>query len=107
MLSSQTELVAPNADKVRYKLCKHFALKISVEFDTENAQIHFPIGGCTLHRVADHLHVQCSADAADKLAKLEQVLQDHLGLMLKDPTLVLRWRAVDHERHESNAKSTK
>ncbi|WP_051534763.1 DUF2218 domain-containing protein [Deefgea rivuli] len=105
MLSSQTKLVALSADKVLYKLCKHFALKIPVEFDAENANIQFPIGGCTLHRDGDHLHVQCSADDADKLAKLEHVLQDHLGLMLKDPTLVLRWRALDHERHDS--KSTK
>ncbi len=97
MLSSQTELAAPNADKVLYKLCKHFALKIPVDFDTENAEIHFPIGDCTLRRVANHLHVQCRADAPDKLAKLEHVLQDHLGLMLKDPALVLHWQAVAEE----------
>ncbi|WP_373975487.1 DUF2218 domain-containing protein [Chitinibacter sp. SCUT-21] len=95
MFNSQAQLSAANADKVLYKLCKHFALKIPVDFDTEKAYIKFPYGECHIVRTNDFLAMDCAAADKELLAKVEWVITDHLGLMVKNPELKLDWHRVD------------
>ncbi|BBH14489.1 MULTISPECIES: DUF2218 domain-containing protein [Chromobacterium] len=95
MLSSRAQLTTPNADKVLYKLCKHYALKVPVEFDSHQAHVHFPIGECRIQRQDDTLDMICAADAADKLAKIEFIMDEHLGLMAKTPDLKLDWAKTE------------
>ncbi|XLM21706.1 DUF2218 domain-containing protein [Chromobacterium piscinae] len=92
MLSSRASLTTAHADKVLYKLCKHYALKVPVDFDTERAHVQFPIGTCDIRRSGDTLDMVCAADAADKLAKIEFIMDEHLGLMAKQPELKLDWQ---------------
>jgi len=92
MLTSQATLSTENADKVLYKLCKHFALKIPVDFDTEHAHIHFPYGECRIQRSDAILAIICTAADPDLLAKVESVVNSHLGMMAKMPELQLGWR---------------
>jgi hypothetical protein len=94
MLTSQATLNADNADKVLYKLCKHFALKIPVDFDTEQAHIKFLYGECRIARTDDVLAMACAAADDELLAKVEWVINDHLGLMVKNPELQLAWQRV-------------
>lgn len=93
MLNSQAQLSADDADKVLYKLCKHFALKIPVDFDTEKAHIQFPYGECRIMRINNLLSLSCAAASREQLDKIEWVIADHLGLMLKNPKLTISWRA--------------
>ncbi|MCX7208729.1 MAG: DUF2218 domain-containing protein [Proteobacteria bacterium] len=92
MLNSYSQFTTPQADKVLYKLCKHFALKIPVEFDTEKAHIQFPVGVCLIRREQDTLHMQCQTDASDKLIQLESIIGKHLALMAQHPELELPWQ---------------
>ncbi|MEN9656703.1 DUF2218 domain-containing protein [Iodobacter sp.] len=93
MLNSRSQLTVPLADKVLYKLCKHYALKIPVEFDSERAYIPFAMGECHIRREQETLFIHCLADTADKLAKIELVMDEHLGLMVRNPELALDWQA--------------
>jgi uncharacterized protein len=97
MLNSYTKLTDSHMDKVLYKLCKHFALKIPVEFDSEKAHIEFSMGICQIRREQDTLHLQCQADASDKLAAIESIVGKHLALMAKNPELVLQWQPLGVE----------
>jgi hypothetical protein len=92
MLNSQAQLSADHADKVLYKLCKHFALKIPVEFDTEKAYIKFPYGECRIVRTDNVLSLACAAADRELLDKVEWVITDHLGLMVKNPGLAIAWQ---------------
>ncbi|QZA78740.1 DUF2218 domain-containing protein [Deefgea tanakiae] len=94
MLTSQATLSAEHADKVLYKLCKHFALKIPVDFDTEQAHIKFPYGECCIQRRNEVLAMFCVAADEALLAKVEWVINDHLGLMVKNSALQLEWQRV-------------
>lgn len=94
MFNSYTQYTTPEVEKVLYKLCKHFALKIPVEFDREKAHIEFSMGICQIRREQDTLHLQCRADTSDKLAAIESIVEDHLGLMVKNPELVLQWQPL-------------
>ncbi|MBY0446213.1 MAG: DUF2218 domain-containing protein [Burkholderiales bacterium] len=94
MFNSYTQHTTSDVEKVLYKLCKHFALKIPVEFDSEKAHIEFTMGICQIRREQDTLHLQCQADASDKLTAIESIVEDHLGLMVKNPELVLQWQAL-------------
>ncbi|UTH76695.1 DUF2218 domain-containing protein [Chromobacterium sp. IIBBL 290-4] len=93
MPQSRASFTTPNADKVLYKLCKHYALKVPVDFDSHRAHVQFPIGVCRIERADDTLAMWCEADAADKLAKIEFIMDEHLGLMAKQPELKLAWQA--------------
>lgn len=94
MLTSQATLSTEQADKALYKLCKHFALKIPVDFDSEQAYIQFPYGECRIQRSNEVLAMTCAAANEELLAKVEWVINDHLGLMIKKPELQLEWQSA-------------
>nr|WP_199066761.1 DUF2218 domain-containing protein [Chromobacterium sp. ASV5] len=91
MFQSRTQLTVPNADKVMYKLCKHFALKVPATFDSETALIHFDDGDFRVQRQDDLLTLRCEAASADQLAFIQSIVDDHLGLMAKQPDLRVEW----------------
>lgn len=91
MLQTTTQVETAQARQYLYKLCKHFARKITVEFDDEQGVAHFPFGAC--HLRADHTHLSLLLDAPDaaQLQRLQQVLEQHLQLMRRAPDPALSW----------------
>ncbi|WP_223871878.1 DUF2218 domain-containing protein [Candidatus Dactylopiibacterium carminicum] len=86
-----SSVTLPNADKVLYKLSKHFALKVPVEFDDSNSRVQFPAGNCEIQREGDLLRLQCSADSKEKLAQVIRIVDHHLALMARNPELRISW----------------
>ncbi|MBP0607019.1 MULTISPECIES: DUF2218 domain-containing protein [Burkholderia] len=89
---SIAQLSLPKADRVLFKLCKHYAIKVPVVFDAHRATVDFPYGVCRMVRADDVLSLRCEADAADKLEQLQYVMDEHLALMSRNPQLVVAWR---------------
>ncbi|PAJ82733.1 DUF2218 domain-containing protein [Burkholderia ubonensis] len=89
---STAELSLPQADRVLFKLCKHYAIKVPVVFDAHRATVDFPYGVCRMVRADDVLNLRCEADAADKLEQIQYVMDEHLALMSRNPQLVVAWR---------------
>ncbi|RQR48935.1 DUF2218 domain-containing protein [Burkholderia sp. Bp9002] len=89
---STAELTLPQADRVLFKLCKHYAIKVPVVFDEHRATIDFPYGVCRMLRTEGLLSLRCEADAADKLAQIQYVMDEHLALMSRNRQLVVAWQ---------------
>ena len=73
------------------RLAKHWAHKFEVELDEEQAVIPFPAGRCVLRVDGALLHATVEADDPQVLAKLENVVADHLIRMAKEP-LEISWQ---------------
>jgi hypothetical protein len=79
MVSSHATVATAKPAPYMKQLCKHFGHKVEATFDDERGTIHMPMGMCELDATApDALHLQLSADDAESLARLEQVVGSHL-----------------------------
>jgi bifunctional isochorismate lyase/aryl carrier protein len=96
---SHAAVTLPQAERVLFKLCKHFAIKVPVVFDAEQADIDFGYGRCRVQRDGDRLALHCSADAEALLHRVQYVLDEHLALMARDRALTMAWqRATEAPR---------
>ncbi|WDD94330.1 DUF2218 domain-containing protein [Burkholderia sp. FERM BP-3421] len=92
MLVSTAEITVPQADRVLFKMCKHYAIKVPVVFDDTRAAIDFPYGKCHVTRADDRLSLRCEADSTDKLEQIQYVMDEHLALMARNKQLVIDWQ---------------
>ncbi|MDO5693095.1 MAG: DUF2218 domain-containing protein [Pseudomonadota bacterium] len=90
-LISTSEITLPEAEKILFKLCKHYAIKVPVVFDSIHADIAFPIGRCRISREGDLLRMRCEADSAAKLERVQLVMDEHLELMARRKALPIAW----------------
>ncbi|WP_255991428.1 DUF2218 domain-containing protein [Chitinolyticbacter albus] len=93
-MRSIAHITTPDATKFLFKLCKHFAKKIPVEFDETRGRAEFPFGVCELAATATTLTFACEASAAT-LAQMQSVLEQHLALMTRRDPLPVVWTALD------------
>lgn len=98
LLHSHAEVVLPQADRVLFKLCKHFAIKVPVVFDSHGADIDLRYGRCVVQRDGDRLRLQCSAASEALLQRVQHVLDEHLALMARDPALAVGWQRNAEEQ---------
>jgi len=94
MPSSTAAVTVPQAERVLFKMCKHFAIKVPVTFDTEQADIDFRFGRCRIQRAGDTLQIACDADSEELLKRVHYVIDEHLALMAKNKQLVVAWQAA-------------
>ncbi|MGR4869116.1 DUF2218 domain-containing protein [Variovorax sp. LARHSF232] len=95
MPTSTADVTVPQAERVLFKMCKHFAIKVPVEFDSERADIDFRFGRCRVQRDGERLRLHCAAADAELLQRVQYVLDEHLGLMARDKQLAVAWRPAD------------
>jgi uncharacterized protein len=76
------------------QLCRHFAHRVEASFDDAGGHIALPEGRCTLTALGeDALVLHATAADAEKLAKVEQVIGDHLERFGAGDGLSVAWRA--------------
>ncbi|WP_175956204.1 DUF2218 domain-containing protein [Burkholderia sp. BCC0405] len=92
---STAEVRLAQAERVLFKLCKHYAIKVPVVFDAHRATVDFPYGTCRMQRTDDLVRIRCEADSADKLAQIQYVMDEHLVLMSRNRELVIAWQRAD------------
>ncbi len=90
-LNSYAQVSVPQAERVLFKLCKHYAIKVAVVFDAQRADIDFRYGRCWIEREGECLRIHCQASNAEALTQVQFVMDEHLGLMARDKTLRLAW----------------
>lgn len=78
MPSAQATVETSHASKYLQQLCKHFAHKVSVEYDPGNARVDFPFGDCRMHADERELTIECDAESPEALARAQLVIVDHL-----------------------------
>ncbi len=78
MISSQAHVQTSNASRYLVQLCKHFAHKIEVTYDSKNGHATFPFGTCTMQADETQLILQCTGNDEAALMRVQDILQEHL-----------------------------
>lgn len=89
----QSTVNTPLAKSYLFKLCKHFARKIPVEFDETSGLACFPYGRCHFTASETALTFLLTAENESQLQQLQQVIEHHLQLMRRAPDPALLWVA--------------
>lgn len=85
-------LATDRAPSMLYKLCKHFAKKIAVEFDDTTGHAQFPQGTCTLRANATELSFTCASNSAEQLAALQTIIDLHAALLTRRAPQAVEWQ---------------
>ncbi|GHD56849.1 DUF2218 domain-containing protein [Jeongeupia chitinilytica] len=93
MPAAYASVATPDASRFLFKLCKHFAKKIPVEFDEHHGRAEFAFGACTLSASETELRFDCDSQSDEALARLQSVLVEHLALMTRANPLPVVWTA--------------
>lgn len=91
MPRSTAVIATEHASKYLQQLCKHFAHKVSVEFDTERGRIDFPFGDCRLQAGENALTIDCATKTDEELERAQNVVFDHLKRFAWREELEANW----------------
>lgn len=74
------------------RLAKHWAHKLKIDHDNAGARIDFGDSRCVL--LAQGAEIVATIESADSqtLAKMEQVVAEHLQRMARGEALVIQWQ---------------
>ncbi|TIR33401.1 MAG: DUF2218 domain-containing protein, partial [Mesorhizobium sp.] len=78
MPTSHADVVTEHASRYLQQLCKHWAHKFPVAFDSSHGTIDLSLGRAILDSDAGTLHIAVTADEAGSLERLETVVADHI-----------------------------
>ncbi len=78
MPSSSATVTTGHASKYLQQLCKHFAHKVTVDYDPRQARVDFPFGDCRMWADGEALRIQCAAGSTEALERTQLVIDDHL-----------------------------
>ena len=78
MHSAFCDVTSERAGRYLAQLCKHFAHKISVEWDATVGRADFAFGVCDMAVEGDRLRLTCSAASEEALAKVKYIVEDHI-----------------------------
>lgn len=78
MPQSQAYVQTVNASRYLMQLCKHFAHKITVEYDKQNGHAIFPWGTCDMRAEEGLLILTCTGEDEAALARVQDVVHTHL-----------------------------
>lgn len=86
--------VIPTASASRHlqQLCKHFAHKLPTTFDPARGRIDFPLGPVDLAADDAGLAITVTAEDADRLGELKDVVARHLVRFAFREELAFDWR---------------
>jgi hypothetical protein len=91
--SARGEASTVNATKILRRLCKHWSHKYAVEFDDSDGTIQLRDTRCTLQAMPDRLRVTLASPDDAVLARMREVVAEHLQRMSGDEALAVRWDA--------------
>lgn len=68
----------PNSGKYLQQLCKHFAHKVTVEYDDESGVADLPPGPARINATGNLLSIEISAEDETGLELARHIIDDHL-----------------------------
>ena len=91
MIRRSASIKSEKASRYLQQLCKHFAHKAPVEFDTHNGRVEFPFGLCLMQVDGERLSIQCESQSDEAFARMRFVLDDHVKRFAWKEELELQW----------------
>lgn len=104
MASCHVTIPTDHARKYLQQLCKHFAHKVDVEFDTETGFAALPPGPCTLKATPSELYIHCQSDKTDALPNSRSIIEIHLKKFAWREELNFDWQDCPDLEHEKEAQ---
>jgi hypothetical protein len=93
MLTSTTRFETPNASKYLQSLCKHFAHKVSVDYDDKAGKADLPPGPATLQADSAGLDIQVTGPDQEGLNRAKHIIEDHLlRFAFREEPEALTWK---------------
>ena len=78
MITSLARYETENGSKYLQALCKHFAHKVSVDYDAQSGRAELPPGPAVFSADSTGLNIEVSGPDADGLARAKFIVEDHL-----------------------------
>lgn len=79
MLTTTGKLKTEHASKYLQQLCKHFAHKIEVDFDTQKGWVAFEMGKAHMTADTEGLTVTCEVAEPEAVIAVHNVIDSHLA----------------------------
>lgn len=96
MPASVSDIATPDAARLIKRLCTHWAHKFEVVFDDRHGRVPFDADTLALLDADDDaLHVRIEAADAERLARMQDVVAEHLQRMNRGEALAIAWRPAD------------
>lgn len=92
MLETHSLVRTDNPQRLVSRLCKHWGHRFPVHLHDEGGDIELSFGHCAMTHCDDGLDVRLRAEQEDQLAKLREVVTEHLQRMAGDESLSFDWR---------------
>jgi hypothetical protein len=89
--ASQARVSTAHAQRYMTQLCKHWSHKFAVDHDDRQGTIALPGGRCTLEAGTDLLAIRLEANEPAGLARLEQVVEEHIRRFAFREELSFAW----------------
>ena len=93
MPKESSVLTAEKSPKYQAMLAKHFARKVEVEMNEDDALVHFPMGRCLMQVRDTDLHFHCEADSQEALNAIKGIVDGHMHLLKDVRDTKLQWRS--------------
>ena len=94
--ASVSDIATPDAARLIKRLCTHWAHKFEVVFDDSHGRVPFDANTLALLDADDGtLHVRIEAADAERLARMQDVVAEHLQRMNRGAPLAIAWRPAD------------
>lgn len=91
-MNSHANLTTDKAVRYMTQLGKHWSHKFPVLLGEADCEIELPIGRCVMRADGDGLDITATAETADALAKLEDVIASHLArFAFREGEITLGW----------------
>ena len=91
-LTSTAVVTTPKAAGYAAQLCKHFSHKIPAHFEGSDGEVTFGAGTCRLHAEGDQLTLTVEGADADAIARLQDVVGQHLLRFAFREELTIDWQ---------------
>ncbi|SOC45254.1 hypothetical protein SAMN05892877_11491 [Rhizobium subbaraonis] len=89
---SAADIATEHASRYLQQLCKHFAHKRPVEFDSQSGHITFGVGECRLRADDTVLRISLTSPDQEQMAQLQDVVIRHLVRFAFREELAVTWR---------------
>lgn len=91
-MKSEAIIETQKAERYLKQLCKHFQHKVPAGFDDQTGWIDLPMGCAELLASGQALKLSLTADTAEQMEKMEDVVQRHLERFAFREDLKIKWQ---------------
>ncbi|MBT8767992.1 DUF2218 domain-containing protein [Metapseudomonas boanensis] len=92
-LTASAYVATPTPARYISRLCKHFAHRVTVEFDEQRGRIEFDLGLGLLRAEGDGLTLSVESQTQEGLDRLQEIVGSHFVRVAWQEELQLEWNA--------------